>query len=324
MAPTITTIPAITLQAIQPRLADNITLGNATFAYLRERGRMTLEEGADYLQEPINWALNSTAQSYTHYDPLALVAQEEITAAVYNWKQYSVSASISGLEKLKNNNRHGIIKAWGAKMQIAENSLISLMDAHVHADQTTKTATDLLGFDEFIEDDVTPGGIIGGINRGTETWWANKYTLGSVATITQDCRTAIFKATEGRQKPDFGITCMPAFEAIINQNAGKQRLMNDAMMKIGYDNIVINGITLMVDRNVPGEGVTAPSSTTNRWLLYFGNSEFLKLRIHQDRNFTPLAPERPLTQDAQVAFILFAGAMTLSNSRFQSCLEITG
>jgi hypothetical protein len=128
MAPSIQTVSAITLQAITPRIADNVTLGNATLAFLRNASRMTLEEGADFLQEPMQWALNGTAQSYTGYTPFNLTPQEEITAAVYGWKQYSAVPSISGTEQIRNANSNGVLKAWAQKTRIAESSLVQLID----------------------------------------------------------------------------------------------------------------------------------------------------------------------------------------------------
>jgi len=329
MAPTITTIPAVTLQQITPSIADNVTLGNATFAFLRQKGRMKLEPGADYLQEPIQWAENATAQSYTGYGALDNTPQDELTAATYNWKQYSAAATMSGLERLRNANEHGVIKVWAAKLAMAEEGLISLLDRHVHASSATKTADDILGLDEFIENEVSPNDTVGGIARASEAWWRNKYKAGTVATITQDCRSAIRLASEGRERPDFGICSTEPFEAIINQNAGKQRLINQAMMDLSYDNVVIDGVTLMWNRNCLGNGITTPSATGDgtSWVIYFGNSKFLRLRIHQDRNFSARGSgegEQPIAQDAYVSYILFAGAMTLSNSRFQCALEIIG
>ena len=323
MAPTITSVPAMTLQAIGPRIADNVTLGNPTFAYLRESGRVQMEDGGDYLQEVIQWTLNGNAQSYEGWDPLSITAQDEFTAATFNWKQYSVSPSINGLEKIRNSGPMARINLWASKMGVAEKSIISLLDQHVHADSTTKTVKDLLGLDEFVEDNAVPSAIIGGIDRSAEAWWRNKHTFGTVANITQACRSAINKAREGTEAPKMGIAPIEAHEAIVNQNAGKQRLVNQRMLDLGYQNIMIDGVTIMWNRNCIGSGVTTPSVATP-WLIYFINTDYLKLRIYRDRNFSPVAPEKPLTQDADVAFILFAGALTLSNSRFQSVLEITG
>jgi hypothetical protein len=311
----------MTLQAIGPRIADNVTLGNPTFAYLREAGRVQMEDGGDYLQEVIQWTLNGNAQSYTGWDALSITAQDEFTAATYNWKQYSVSPSMNGLERIRNSGPLARINLWASKAQVAENSMISLLDQHLHADQTTKGVKDILGLDEFVEE--TPAGTVGGINRAVETWWKNKTTNGTVATITQACRSAINKAREGRESPKMGVCPLEPFEAIINQNAGKQRLVNQTMMDLGYENIMIDGVTLMWNRNCIGNGVTTPSVATP-WNIYFLNTNFLKLRIYRDRNFSPVAPEKPLTQDAEVAFLLFAGALTLSNSRFQSVLVVNG
>lgn len=323
MAPTIQTITAITYQAIAPRLADNVKLGNATLAFLMGQGRLEMESGGDYLQEPIIWSLNSTAGSYTGYDPLVTTPQEEVTAATYNWKQYSVCASISGLEQMRNAGPSGVIKAWQTKVRIGANSLKQLLDTHIHAISTTKGPNDILGLDEFIEDVSPPSGVVGGINRGVETWWRNKFASGAVATLTNDINRLMSLCSEGSESPDFGILPYEAWDAIVNQNEGKQRFpTNDYMMKLGFDNIVYRGVTLMPNRNCIGNGVTAPSVATP-WNIYLGNSKYLRLRVHVDRNFVPRAPAEPINQDAMLSYILFGGALTLSDSRFQGVLQVT-
>lgn len=323
MAPSIQTVSAITLQAITPRIADNVTLGNATLAFLRNASRMTLEEGADFIQEPMQWALNGTAQSYTGYTPFNLTPQEEITAAVYGWKQYSAVPSISGTEQIRNANSNGVLKAWAQKTRIAESSLVQLLDAHIHADFTTKAVTDLLGLDEFVENTNPPSATIGGINRAVEIWWRNKYREGTQATITQDLRATRIDASEGSESPDFGVTNPEAWQALVNQNAGKQRLINQAMMALNYDNFVLDGVTIMWNRNCQGNGVSTPSAATP-WNIYLLNSKYLRLRIHRDRNFSAREVQTPIGQDALIGAILFAGALTLSDSRFQAVLKIIG
>lgn len=315
MAPTIQSVAATTLERIRPRLADNVFKGNRVSGYLLARNRIEVVAGHDYLKCPIQWATNSTVMAYEHYDVLDTTAQEPLTAAIYNWKQIAVNCSISGLEEMKNDGPLAVLDLWTAKLRNSEMSLREFLNLKLLQNVSLKTAKDFIGLDEGIEDDPVPAGQLGGINRTTETWWRNKYKAATLATLTADMRNLYNTCSEGDTYPDLGITTQELYEGYENQNAGKQILANRQMLDAGFENLMFKGMTLMWDRHVQGSG-------TANGLMYFINSDFVKLQIHRKRNFAMRGKQDAFNQDAMHTFILLGGNLTFDNSRFQGVLEV--
>ena len=59
-------------------------------------------DGGESIVEQLLYEMNSTVDSYSGYEALDTTPQEGLTIARYNWKQYSGSISISGLEERSN------------------------------------------------------------------------------------------------------------------------------------------------------------------------------------------------------------------------------
>jgi hypothetical protein len=67
-----------------------------------------------------------------------------------------------------------------------------------------------------------------------------------------------------------------------------------------------------------GIGGFAGDANTSHGTFYLLNSKFLKFRPHKDRTSFRSGPERryAVNQDAEVAIIVFAGALTCSGAKF--------
>lgn len=99
-----------TLKNYRKKLVDNIHKSSAIFYYLKENGGFKTESGGERIVQPLMYGKNTTASSYSGYEQLDTTPQEGIDSAEYNWKQYSVSITISGEEEEKRwffkNHRH--------------------------------------------------------------------------------------------------------------------------------------------------------------------------------------------------------------------------
>lgn len=309
-------IATTTLQNIRREIADNIFLRNGTAAYFLMQGRVELTDGGKRIDEPLNYAVNSTVQSYSGYDLLDVSPTEEFTTAMFNWKQFAGSVSISGLEELENSGPPAIFNLIRQKVMVLEESLTQHLDGMIHNPITAKGPKDFLGFDEIIEDDdLTPSGVLGGIDRNVYTWWRNKVqeaggvTPGTLTNLYSSMSKMYNECSKGISFPDLLVSPYREQEAFEDQNAGKQRLTNEKMMALGYSNFMFKGATWL----------TNESCIANR--IYFLNTRYLRLKIHRRRNFVMTPFVTPRDQDARVALMLSAGNMTCNNSRFQGVLK---
>jgi len=113
-----------TLKNYRSTLVDNIFKSNAVFMMLKEKGAVKELDGGERIVQPLMYGKDTTAGSYSGYDPLDTTPQVGIDAAEYNWKQYAVSITISGEEERKNaGSKTRIIDLLEAKTNQAELSL---------------------------------------------------------------------------------------------------------------------------------------------------------------------------------------------------------
>ncbi len=306
-------IATTTLQAIRREMADNIFKANGTTFFLLANGRVEMASGGKRIDEPLNYAVNSTVKSYSGYDKLDVTPTEEFTNAQYNWKQFAGSVSIAGLEELENDGPEAVFNLLRQKVMVAEETMRQHLDEMIHNPITAKAAKDFLGFDEIIED----GGAtstLGGIDRSANTFWQNKRAIagsgaGDLSNLTSNMRNFYNTCSKGISFPDLLVSPYLEFEAYEDQNSGKLRLSDTRLMDVGFDNLKFKGATW-----IPNENCIASR-------IYFVNTRYLRIKIHRRRNFVMTAFVRPHDQDARVGQILVAGNMTCNNSRFQGVLE---
>ncbi len=319
-------IATTTLQLIRKRLADNIFKANPTFAWFLANGRVRTEGGGKHIEEPLIYNKNNTVQSYKGYDRLNIAPTEELTSALYNWRQAAASISISGLEELMNSGESAVFNLLQQKIKIAEMSMKEYFNEKIHADTATKDLSrDFLGLDEIIEDNATQG-TLGGIDRNVYTWWKNQQDLAVTLATASSTNRILTKrmipfyntVTKGLAVPDLIITSQSLYEhfEIENHDMLRHSTSDLSMLNIGFTNQKFKNVTMMWDEHTTG-GTGATGS------MYWINSAHMGVVIHKDRNFVMSDFRRPLDQDARVAQILLAGNMTCNNSRFQGVQTYT-
>jgi len=304
-------IATTTLQAIRREIADNIFKANGTTFFLLANGRVELASGGKRIDEPLNYAVNTTVKSYSGYDALDVTPTEEFTSAQYNWKQFAGSISIAGLEELQNDGPEAVFNLLKQKIMVAEESMRQFLDEMVHNPIASKGAKDFLGLDELVESALAASqSTVGGIDRTQNLWWANQYlNSGTLTNLTSNMRQFYNTCSKGISTPDLIVSPYNIFEAYEDQNSGKLRLSDTRLMDVGFDNLKFKGATW-----IPNENCIAT-------MQYFLNTRYIRIKIHRKRNFVMTPFVRPHDQDARVAQILVAGNMTLNNSRFQGVHE---
>lgn len=305
-------IATTTLRAVRREMADNIFKANPTVFFLLANGRVEVVSGGTHIDEPLKYAVNGTVKSYQGYEKLNIAPTEEMTTARYNWRQFAGSITMNGLEMdVINDGAEAIFNLMRNKVEVLEESMTQYLDEIIHADRTTKiSGKDFLGLDELVEDVVgSSQGTRGGIDPTVHTWWQTKFKSGSLANLSSDMRNFYNTCSRGISKPDYITTTYAVYEAYEDQNAGKQRVMDNRLLDVGFENLRFKGATI-----VPNENCIAGN-------MYFLNTRYLRLKIHRNRNFTMTPFMRPVDQDAKTAQILVAGNMTMNNARFQGCMS---
>jgi hypothetical protein len=259
-------------------------------------------DGGESIVEHLLYETNSTAKSYSGYESLDTTPQEGMTIARYNWKQYSVSITISGLEKRSNMGEAAMINLLSAKTTQAEMSLRDKMSVDSFADGTGNGSKNLTGLAALVSTTTT----VGGISPTTYPWWQSSVTAtaGSFAATGIDKMENTFNTVSfGNDKPEIIITTQAVYQYYKKALQPQERFTNTMTADAGFTNITYNSVPVLFDRDCTSG------------YMYFLNPKAMNLVVHSSADFNTGPFVTPENQDASTAVILFQGNLTTNNRR---------
>ncbi|MEW6171861.1 MAG: phage major capsid protein [Bacillota bacterium] len=293
-------------------LVDNVF--NATVLLRKLSADADPAEGGEKLKQPLIYAENSAAGSYSKYDILSTTPSDELTAALFAWKQLYCNVSISGLEEAQNRGARAVLNLVKSKMQVAELTLKKLMTTQLFSDGTGNSGKDITGIHAAI-DDGTNVATYGEIDRTTYTWWkAKRYANGGVdrvPTLTL-MQTAYGSISDDTEFPDLIVTTQTIWDWYWAQLTPQQRYENEQRSaNVGFRHLMFNQTPIIVDK----------ACTAKR--MYMINTKYLKLRPHEENagKFRQTGWKKPTNQDAAVNQMLWYGNLTCSNCSKQAVIE---
>lgn len=321
-------------------LADNIFKDSAFLAYLRANGGVDKQGGGERIAMPLMYGKNSTAKSYEGYDIIDTTPQDGITTAFYEWKELAATISISRKEERQNSGDAKIIGLLKSKITQAEMTLRETLNEQL-VRGTVSGATfvpgnsgkDMLPLGYFLRKDnttdPTTGGNVGNIASSND-WWRHRTAVADSASadtgnsFAQSITTyAGLKAGLHRLynycsrgsggKPDLGLADQITFETYENALDQQVRYTSQQMADLGFDSIKLKGATLMWDEVVPDVDNGTAAVTAGSCFLV--NSNFYKLIIDSETDFTTTPFIEPENQTAKTAKVLFMGNAAVSNLR---------
>jgi len=311
MDPNVGILLSTTLKKYRKTLTDNIHASNAVFYQLKQGDGFREEDGGERIVEPIMYGKNTTASSYDGYEDLDTTPQSGIDSAEFNWKQYSVSISISGKEERQNAGTSRILNLLESKVKQAEMSLTQVLSEGLFSDGTGNGGKNLTGFGAMI----SSSGTYGGINSSTNTWWRATVDSSSEALGLPDMRAAYNSSSiGGKDAPTLIVTSQALYEAYEAQftnvaisgggssfstpSAGKKQMADG-----GFESLAFKGVPVVWDEQ-------CATGT-----MYFVNTKHMKLVMHKDANFKTTDFVKPENQDARVAQIITMGNVTCNRRK---------
>ena len=301
-------ILSTTLQNYRPTLVDNIFTATVLLDHLNSKGRVVMEEGGTSIVEPLVYAANDTAGSYSGYDAIDLTPQEGISAANYNWKQMAASIAISGIEEAQNRGTEAIIKLLNAKIMQTEESIKESLNDMLYANSVGNGGKDFQGLGFIIDASNT----VGGIDASTNTWWRSYEENTAVALTQLQMATAYNTASRGSDVPDMIVTTQTLFEKYESLLTAQVRYQDVTKANSGFQNLMFKQTPVVFD----------VSCTAGN--MFFMNSKYLKLTGMNGHwfNTTEFQKGTVAGVDARYALILSFGELTCSNRARQA--KLTG
>jgi hypothetical protein len=329
--PNITDIVTTTIENRTRSIQDNVLNNNAGLAYIKDKGNVKTISGGSTILEEISFAENANAGWYSGYDLLPVAAQDVLSAAQFALKQAAVPVVISGLEELQNAGREQMIDLMEGRLTVAESTMANLISQGFYADGTGSGGKTIVGLEAAIPANAsgTSGRIAtatyGAVDRVTWGFWRPWASHPAAAltslTIQGEMNTVWGNLVRGRDRPDVIIADTFMWSIYLASLQAQQRFTDPNSAKLGFPTIKFMDADVVLDG-----GLYFPSSAYGPGAvaktMYFLNTKYLKWRPHSARNMVPLSPNRryAINQDAEVAILAFAGAMTCSGDAFQGRL----
>lgn len=313
---TYTEIVTTTIENRQRKLADNVTNHNALLRHLKDKGQIKETSGGRVIVEELEYAENATFQRYSGYEVLDISPSDIMTAAEFNWKQYAVNVTWSGLEAvIQNAGKEKFIDLVGSRIRNAEKTMANNLAVDIYSDGTASSGKQIGGLELLVADAPTSG-TVGGIDRSTYSWWQNQIVNTSTISATniqKYLNTLWIECTRGADTPDIIVMDDAYFNLYWQSLQTNQRFTSDRRAAAGFTNLLYMDVPVFFEKSADG-GISANHA-------YFLNTDYIRMRVHPRRNMTPLREKTSVNQDATVIPILWAGNMTISNSSLQGVLK---
>ena len=314
-------IIATTIQNRSRTIADNVTKNNALLARLNQRGNVKTISGGNTILEELSFAENGNAGFYSGYDLLPVAAQDVISAAEFNIKQFAVPVVMSGLEMIQNSGKEAFIDLMEARLNVAEATMMNKLAQSVYSDGTGSGGKEITGLNAAVPSANTTG-TYGGIDRVTWSFWrSQKYDFSdnvvtpSASTIQAPMNTLWASCTRGNDRPDLIVLDTIFWGFYMASLQAIQRFTSPDTGNLGFPSLKFMDADVVLDGGIGGY---CPASTG-----FFLNTKYLKWRPHAQRNMVPLAPNRryAINQDAEVQILAWAGNLTSNGAQFQGRIQ---
>jgi hypothetical protein len=321
--PNVSDIVATTIQNRSRQIADNVTKNNAILARLNQRGNVRTISGGNVIFEELSFAENANGGFYSGYDLLPVAAQDVISAAEFQIKQYAVPVVMSGLEMLQNSGKEAFIDLLEARLGVAESTMMNQLSQSIYSDGTGSGGKEVTGLNAAVPSDPTTG-TYGGINRATWSFWQSKlydFSANSINTTPTGAQMQTAMNTlwasliRGSDRPDLIVLDNTYWGIYMGSLQAQQRFTSPETGDLGFPTIKFMDCDVVLDGGIGGY---CPASTG-----FFLNTKYLKWRPHKDRNMVPLSPNRryAINQDAEVQILAWAGNLTTSGAQFQGRIQ---
>lgn len=317
--PSISDIIATTIEFRSGDISDNVLDNNAGLAYVKANKRVKMVSGGSSIIEELNFAENANGAWYSGADLLPVSAQDVISGASYQLSQLAVPVVVNGLEKLQNAGRERILDLVEARLNVAESTMTNLISRAVYSDGTAFGGKQMPGLNVLVPTSPATG-TVGGINRASYTFWQPQIVAPGAGVITASNINVYMndmwaKLQRGKDHPQVILAdnaMWKLYEAYLQE---RTRFTGAETGRLGFPTLKYMDADVVLDGGIGGN---APANT-----MLFLNLNYLHFRPHRDRNMVPLNPGRryAFNQDVEAQILVFAGAFTLSGSRYQGRLH---
>ena len=291
-------INAITTEHYLPRLVDNIFTSNI----LLQRGKkkwMRKVDGGTKIVVPVAYAVTSASGWYTAGATLDVSANDQVTAAEFDWKNIYANITITRQDELKNNGKAQQVRFVESKVQLAEKTLSQNLGTGLYNTGTDPDA--IVGLRLAVDS----AGTYGGIDRSSYTWWSAQEDSTTTALSISAMQSLYGDCTIGSAVPTVIPCTQDIYDDYFTLLQPQQRFSDSDTANGGFQNLLFSGKPVVVDNQCPA---------SHMFLL---NEDYLELTVHSKEAWRYEPFQKPINQNSASAKIYWTGALCCSNPRLQ-------
>ena len=308
-----------TFAKVTPQFIDQVFAARPLAYFLARAGQVIQIDGGARIQEALIAKDNSAnTVTYTGAGTIDNTAQEEVTSAIYEWRQLASTVSITGIEEAQNSGEAAFLDLLNTKIEIARESVVQKMNTMFYAAGgiTGVNPTDFHGIQLLIKDQTT---VVGGIDPSNNTWWQAKvHNAGAASAFSHTDETVLDRtmmtnvfndASVGGDTPQFIITTQDLHERYEGLLQANVRHQDASLADAGFQALEFKGRPILFDDDCPsGE-------------MYFINPKYLRLKVHRDRFFKAGPFIQPTDKDTRTMKMLTYGNLTINSRRHQGMIH---
>ena len=309
---TFTELVTTTLREHPAVIADNVSDHNALYRRLKTNKKIKVIDGGNSIVRPLDYAENGTFQRFSMYDTLNVGASDVLSAAEFNWVNSAIHITAAGEELRKNAGSNRILDLAKGRTRNGIRTAANNMSVDMYS--SGSLTNQMGGLAHIISTDGT--GTVGGINSGTDTFWANQFyeapTAPSKTTMKQHMQTLWLRLVRGADKPDLIVSSHDFFGFYWDGLTDNQRYASSDEATLGFQSLKFVTADVIFDNN--------SNFSTTAEKMYFLNTEYLELVEHRDARWSQLDEKMSVNQDAVVIPLIWMGQMVCSNRSLQGVL----
>lgn len=314
MALTLSELQAMTDDYIYQRQPVDVYFkSNALLYKLLSRGNTY--DGGLKIQANLEYGKTNT-NTYGPKDELPINKTEILTAAYFVYAAYFATLTIDMDDELQNiGSDQALVNLLQAKLNNAEKSIRDIMGGELYNQKATSVSAaksagivdpkPFIGLGDLFNTDASVA--YGEIKEDDLSEWAAN-VISSAETMSfefmQRLRRTASIDTTNEGKPDLYLTTEKLQDAYERTQQPQVRYSNRDLLDAGFDNVMFKGAAVVADDNQSAGIIDAL------------NTQFLDIKTHKKRNFTPPEWQSPIRQpDTATANIRWAGQLLCTNRK---------
>jgi len=295
-------LSATTQKYIIPKLYDNIFTSNVLFMRMKKKNYNKRSDGGEKVVVPLAYATTTASAWYDGAETLTITANDQITAAEFDWKQIHSAITITGKDEQINKGKEAIVRFVASKIQMAEKTIVQSVGDGLYNLGTDAKA--IIGLRLAVDS----AGTYGGINRSTYSWHSAQEDSSTAALSLTLMQGMFGDCTVGNSHPTVIPTTQDIYDIFWGKLQPQQRFQDKETASAGFSNLLFNGVPVVVDGRCPASH------------MFFLNEDYLGFEVMSERDFKFQPFIKPTNQDVATAHIFWMGALWCSNCRMQGKL----